>query len=451
MEPNFSSAQLTGANPKPKKKVTDFSIKAIMAERDEIVKEVKSEKITAFRKVKSPVSPKSRDSITPLSVSETPDTTTSDDVLPLATVFKEKPCSPELVNVQCHLEVKELWERFNELGTEMIITRSGRRMFPTIRVSFSGLDCKATYMVLMDIVTVDNKRYRYAYHRSSWLVAGKGDPAHHSKLYPHPDAPFLGEQLRKQIITFEKVKLTNTEVNKPGYIVLNSMHRYQPRIHLVMMKGEDDLVKSLKTYDDLQLCAHKTFVFPECAFYSVTAYQNQLITKLKIDCNPFAKGFRDSTRVITDLERDSLNNGGMLPDSTVFPYGNCSMSPNEPMNDLDAAIFSQKLAQFSRMIPGAASDSQTMPMYGGIKPFPISPTSIPLGILQKWSLAGLNAGLTMGANLDQRHLFNNGNMSPSDFARQLLFGKPIPAGPFYPFIGMDHQELAQKLKENGNF
>lgn len=70
----------------------------------------------------------------------------------------------------------------------------------------------------MDIVTVDNKRYRYAYHRSSWLVAGKGDPAHQSKLYSHPDSPFLGEQLRKQIITFEKVKLTNTEVNKPGYV-----------------------------------------------------------------------------------------------------------------------------------------------------------------------------------------------------------------------------------------
>lgn len=91
-------------------------------------------------------------------------------------------------------------------------------MFPTIRVSFSGLDNKASYLILLDIVTVDNKRYRYAYHRSSWLVAGKGDPAHHSKLYSHPDSPFLGEQLRKQIITFEKVKLTNTEVNKPGYV-----------------------------------------------------------------------------------------------------------------------------------------------------------------------------------------------------------------------------------------
>lgn len=38
------------------------------------------------------------------------------------------------------------------------------------------MDPEAKYIVLMDIVPVDNKRYRYAYHRSSWLVAGKADP-----------------------------------------------------------------------------------------------------------------------------------------------------------------------------------------------------------------------------------------------------------------------------------
>lgn len=32
----------------------------------------------------------------------------------------------ELRPVQCHLETKELWDKFNELGTEMIITKSGR-------------------------------------------------------------------------------------------------------------------------------------------------------------------------------------------------------------------------------------------------------------------------------------------------------------------------------------
>lgn len=45
-------------------------------------------------------------------------------------------------------------------------------MFPTVRVSFSKSQSSSKYIVVMDIVPVDNKRYRYAYHRSSWLVAG---------------------------------------------------------------------------------------------------------------------------------------------------------------------------------------------------------------------------------------------------------------------------------------
>ena len=34
--------------------------------------------------------------------------------------------SEDLSSIQCHLETKELWDKFNELGTEMIITKSGR-------------------------------------------------------------------------------------------------------------------------------------------------------------------------------------------------------------------------------------------------------------------------------------------------------------------------------------
>lgn len=68
------------------------------------------------------------------------------------------------------------WCNNNDMLTNSKRHLSVRRMFPTIRVSFSGVDQDSKYIVLMDIVPVDNKRYRYAYHRSSWLVAGKADP-----------------------------------------------------------------------------------------------------------------------------------------------------------------------------------------------------------------------------------------------------------------------------------
>ena len=94
-------------------------------------------------------------------------------------------------------------------------------MFPTVRCSFNNLRPDQKYWVLLDIVPCDNKRYRYAYHRSSWLVAGKADPPPPHRLYAHPDAPYSGEQLRKQVVSFEKVKLTNNEMDKNGQVSFN--------------------------------------------------------------------------------------------------------------------------------------------------------------------------------------------------------------------------------------
>ena len=40
--------------------------------------------------------------------------------------LKPKCNSEELLGIDCYLETKELWDKFNELGTEMIITKTGR-------------------------------------------------------------------------------------------------------------------------------------------------------------------------------------------------------------------------------------------------------------------------------------------------------------------------------------
>jgi T-box protein 20 len=100
-------------------------------------------------------------------------------------------------------------------------------MFPTVRCSFSGLDAdeRSHYAVVIDIVPCDDRRYRYAYHRSSWLVAGKADSPPPYRSYTHPDSPFLGEQLaNRQIVSFEKVKLTNNELDKTGQVSLAFLH-----------------------------------------------------------------------------------------------------------------------------------------------------------------------------------------------------------------------------------
>lgn len=180
------------------------------------------------------------------------------------------------------LEGKDLWEKFHKLGTEMVITKSGRRMFPAYKVRVMGLDKKAKYILLMDIVAADDCRYKF--HNSRWMVAGKADPEMPKRMYIHPDSPSTGEQWMQKVVSFHKLKLTNNISDKHGFTILNSMHKYQPRFHLVRA---NDIIK-------LPYSTFRTYVFKETEFIAVTAYQNEKITQLKIDNNPFAKGFRDT-------------------------------------------------------------------------------------------------------------------------------------------------------------
>uniref|UniRef100_A0A8B9PIJ6 T-box domain-containing protein n=1 Tax=Apteryx owenii TaxID=8824 RepID=A0A8B9PIJ6_APTOW len=192
-------------------------------------------------------------------------------------------------HVAVQLEMGSLWEEFNRLGTEMIVTKAGRRMFPTFQVKLSGLDPLADYVLLMDFIPLDDKRYRYAFHSSSWLVAGRADPVAPGRVHFHPDSPAKGAQWMRQIVSFDKLKLTNNLLDDNGHIILNSMHRYQPRFHVVFVDPRRDSERF----------AHenfKSFSFPETQFMAVTAYQNHRITQLKIASNPFAKGFRDWAR-----------------------------------------------------------------------------------------------------------------------------------------------------------
>ncbi|XP_069463818.1 T-box transcription factor T [Ambystoma mexicanum] len=175
------------------------------------------------------------------------------------------------------LEEGDLWQRFKELTNEMIVTKNGRRMFPVLKVNVSGLDPNAMYSFLLDFVSVDNHRWKYV--NGEWVPGGKPEPQVPSCVYIHPDSPNFGAHWMKAPVSFSKVKLTN-KLNGGGQIMLNSLHKYEPRIHIVRVGGPQRMITS-----------HS---FPETQFIAVTAYQNEEITALKIQYNPFAKAFLDA-------------------------------------------------------------------------------------------------------------------------------------------------------------
>lgn len=74
-------------------------------------------------------------------------------------------CQRPEEGVKVELLSRELWNQFFAIGTEMIITKSGRRMFPSIKIRISGLEDHLHYVVYLDMDPVDDKRYKYIYQR----------------------------------------------------------------------------------------------------------------------------------------------------------------------------------------------------------------------------------------------------------------------------------------------
>ncbi|GAB0186972.1 T-box transcription factor T [Grus japonensis] len=131
-------------------------------------------------------------------------------------------------------------------------------MFPVLKVSVSGLDPNAMYSFLLDFVAADGHRWKYV--NGEWVPGGKPEPQAPSCVYIHPDSPNFGAHWMKAPVSFSKVKLTN-KLNGGGQIMLNSLHKYEPRIHIVRVGGPQRMITS-----------HS---FPETQFIAVTAYQNE--------------------------------------------------------------------------------------------------------------------------------------------------------------------------------
>ena len=141
--------------------------------------------------------------------------------------------------------------------------------------------------------------YKQIFVFTMWRVIERPGP---NKIY----------QLGRSLVLLLSCQYTNLTHFAPQTIV-NSMHKYQPRFHLV--RANDILQLPYSTFRTyvfkvsipfsliLSVITHPTFndsifthlaLVQESEFIGVTAYQNEKITQLKIDHNPFAKGFRET-------------------------------------------------------------------------------------------------------------------------------------------------------------
>ncbi|XP_019851875.1 PREDICTED: T-box protein 2-like isoform X2 [Amphimedon queenslandica] len=216
---------------------------------------------------------------------------------------------PKHPHIEVTLDGKELWDEFFRRGTEMIVNRAGRRMFPGFSISISGLKPKSKYTMKLDIVLADTHRFKFLNAR--WLPVGSAEPQSQYETYIHPDSPNTGTFWMRHGVSFRKLKITNNKDRPGSNALLHSMHKYFLRLYIEEEKkvpsqsgekgekggdkerggGEE---KSRPTHQQTIARPILSIEFPETTFIAVTAYQNEEVTQLKITNNPFAKAFREN-------------------------------------------------------------------------------------------------------------------------------------------------------------
>lgn len=55
------------------------------------------------------------------------------------------------------------------------------------------------------------------------MIAGKADPVSPPRIHVHPDSPAPGSTWMKQVISFDKLKLTNNQLDENGHVSTSHM------------------------------------------------------------------------------------------------------------------------------------------------------------------------------------------------------------------------------------
>lgn len=255
------------------------------------------------------------------------------------------------------LEDASLWNQFHLVGNEMIITKSGRCLFPTLRLRPIKLDPNTLYCVALDIVQIRPNKFKFKHGR--WVESGSKLVSRYdsnksktqnnkinskdfqintdyptSEAFVHSNNPQSGAYWMKNGISFAKVKLSNRQfksTSKPylsklsqfqndlkenvvntnnntnnksskhlienDHFFLHSFHQYQPRIHIINLGPINGSVPDDNSESKKNILIKDqeviTFTFDETKFTAVTHYQNEQVNQLKKNYNPHAKGFKD--------------------------------------------------------------------------------------------------------------------------------------------------------------
>lgn len=105
-------------------------------------------------------------------------------------------------------------------------------MFPSLKLSFEGLQPDAKYFMVIDVLPADDSRYKFHGSSTQWVVTGRAEPHVYGRYFVHQDSPATGTHWMRQAISFHKLKLTNNTMDQNGHVSFSFYnshyrHRYQ--------------------------------------------------------------------------------------------------------------------------------------------------------------------------------------------------------------------------------
>ncbi|KAF9114869.1 hypothetical protein BGX30_006462, partial [Mortierella sp. GBA39] len=233
-----------------------------------------------------------------------------------------------------------LWAKFNEHQNEMIITTSGRCLFPNLCFNALNLNPDAYYSFRLEFEMLAPNRFRFS--NGAWKAVGSpkniddsstavatAASDHKGETYTHPDRLKLGSHWMANPISFAKAKLANkaksqstvakkalkpnaistssskrkadsisatNSNNSPGgshsqplgdnyndtnVFHIESFHKYRPRVVMIELAKDSNEILSTTAY-----------TFDLATYMAVTRYENEKVNDLKKSFNPHARAFR---------------------------------------------------------------------------------------------------------------------------------------------------------------
>ncbi|CAD6198470.1 unnamed protein product [Caenorhabditis auriculariae] len=175
------------------------------------------------------------------------------------------------------LLTEEMWRECDRLGNEMIVSKSGRSLFPRLCYKLGNMDPNASYSIGLSLSLCSERVFIYSREHENWLETNRGANQHVASTVWGSAAALKGEDWMKTPLMFSVHLSNSTEEVAEKTLPIHSRHMYNPVLTIYRESPQGLLPVSV-------------FEFSFTKFISTTTYQNQNILNFKVANNKYSRG-----------------------------------------------------------------------------------------------------------------------------------------------------------------